>query len=463
MLGKEGEPVAPTPEKIVASPVPGLYDDEEEDTEVTPTPEVKPWGPRPHDPTPTTPTWDPWNPFKLPPGVPPKKEPKAEPKAEPKTEPKVEPKVPPTLGPVKPTLPPPPTTNPPWDPFKLPPPTQPKVEPKKEPPKTEPQPKTEPKKEPTTVWPKKEPVKEPVTPTQPVTPTKPVTPVVPAKPEKKEEPKKEESNRYDLLKIMTRAYAQAVGVYDRGSLTRADLLPNSGDGYLKIFQERQRGFGSLDLITLIIEASREIRRDFPAVERVQIGDLSDKNGGKLGGHGSHQNGLDADLAYFRKDRVEMPPTGSKPGSTGFGAGFVQKGQVLPTFDTEANWRFIQMLDHTGRLDRIFVDQRIKKEFCKLAVAKGMRDDWKETLRKLRHWPNHADHMHVRITCPKNSKGCKPIPAIPAGDGCDALLDRGGIVRTSGGFYLNAEDQRRNEAMGEDALDVPEPAIEEHGC
>jgi len=241
-----------------------------------------------------------------------------------------------------------------------------------------------------------------------------------------------------------RPWGQAFGTFDNGHLEKADELPLEGDGYLKVFQERDRGFGSLDLISLIQASSKEIRRDFPAVELVQVGDLAKEKGGNIPGHGSHQNGLDVDIVYFRKDRYVMPKTKSCPGiSTGFCEQHVDpKGRVKANFDVEANWRMIQLLDSSNRLDRIFTDLRLKKVFCEYAVAKGMRAEWGSTLRKLRHWPKHADHMHVRLTCPPNSTKCKPFAALPAGDGCGPLL---GAKNTSAAFIRMSGELDETEA------------------
>lgn len=299
-------------------------------------------------------------------------------------------------------------------------------------------PSTTPTKPPS-VWPSVHPSARPSS-TPPETTPSPV-PVAPV----------DASNAIELkssfFNFLTRPFAQAFGTFDEGRLEQPDPLPNSGEGYVKVFQERNRGFATLDLRSIVQGASKEIHRDLPATESVQIGDISDKNGGQLGGHASHQIGLDADIVLFKKDHREMRGVGSNPGATGFDEQFVdKKGKVSANFDLEANWRFIQLLESTGRLDRIFIDQHLKRAFCEYAESKGMRDEWKETLRKLRHWPNHADHMHVRISCPPNSKKCKPFPALPAGDGC------GNLNRGSGLIW-----------MGDDALSAPPEDPNEHGC
>jgi murein endopeptidase len=64
------------------------------------------------------------------------------------------------------------------------------------------------------------------------------------------------------------------------------------------------------LIRTLLAAIRAYRDADPQAPRVGIGDLSRVHGGPFGaeygglGHGSHQNGLDADVWYPRKDGTE---------------------------------------------------------------------------------------------------------------------------------------------------------------
>ncbi|MBC7385040.1 MAG: penicillin-insensitive murein endopeptidase [Cryobacterium sp.] len=276
--------------------------------------------------------------------------------------------------------------------------------------------------------------------------------------------------RFGLLTFFSRNYPQAFGGYVRGKLKNGDVLPASGEGVLKLFRARDRGYGTLDLLSLIKDAAHEIHRDLPATENVQVGDISARAGGRVGGHGSHQNGLDADIVFFKKNHRAMDPTVSKPNVTGFDESFVDgKGRMTANFDVEANWRFIQLIVSTGRIDRIFVDEKIKKSFCEFAIAKGMRPEWTETLRKLRHWRNHRDHMHVRMSCPAKSDQCLTSAPIPTGDGCGMLLDSDKV----GAFVsLGGESQMESAALNlhRDVIDrddharAPAPAdAPEDGC
>jgi hypothetical protein len=68
------------------------------------------------------------------------------------------------------------------------------------------------------------------------------------------------------------------------------------------------------LVRLVLRIAREHRRANPGAPRLLVGDLSRPRGGDFGasisgglGHASHQNGLDVDIYYPRKDRRLRAP------------------------------------------------------------------------------------------------------------------------------------------------------------
>lgn len=223
--------------------------------------------------------------------------------------------------------------------------------------------------------------------------------------------------RAEGVLVESRNYEQSIGSYATdGKLVRADNLKLESEGLVKIFRPRNRGFGSLDLISFLENSARELKRQHPEAEALQVGDTSQEKGGYISGHGSHQNGLDADLVYLRKNRRVMPTDTTN----GFDEEFVVNGRVTANFDLEGNWKLLTIMASTGRLNRVFVDGKIKKAFCDYTQANGTRAASKEILRMLRPWPNHANHLHVRLSCPAASPNCVPQAAIPAGDGCDSI-------------------------------------------
>ena len=65
---------------------------------------------------------------------------------------------------------------------------------------------------------------------------------------------------------------------------------------------------------------------------------------------------------------------------------------------------------------ILVDPLIKRALCQ-----GVRGD-RSWLKKIRPWPGHADHFHVRLLCPPGATQCVDQAPVPAGDGCGKDLD-----------------------------------------
>lgn len=114
--------------------------------------------------------------------------------------------------------------------------------------------------------------------------------------------------------------SRAVGLPYSGHLLRGVRLPAGGvdfftwDPVLKRFPNRGwRRYGTDRLLETIAQVLREYRALHPDAPRVAIGDLSRPRGGDFGprfgrpGHASHQNGLDVDIYYPRRDRLERAP------------------------------------------------------------------------------------------------------------------------------------------------------------
>ena len=207
--------------------------------------------------------------------------------------------------------------------------------------------------------------------------------------------------------------AAAFGSYARGCLAGAEPIDWNGPRHQVMRLNRNRYWGHPTLISYIdkLSASAAAR----GWNGVLVGDMAQPRGGPmLGGHRSHQIGLDADIWL-----TPMP------------------NRVL-TFEERKSLSAISMLDKTGKavdpaiwtpkhqaflktaasfpeVARIFVNPAIKVALCKAA---GTDRGW---LRKIRPWWGHKYHFHVRLSCPKGVAGCKNQAAPPRGDGCGAEL------------------------------------------
>jgi murein endopeptidase len=112
--------------------------------------------------------------------------------------------------------------------------------------------------------------------------------------------------------------SKAVGNPARhGRLRNGVQLPELGEDfftwdpiYNRIPNRDWRRWGTDRLIRTIIKVIHSYRTERDSAQRVGIMDLSRPHGGRFGrnygglGHASHQNGLDADILYPRKDGTE---------------------------------------------------------------------------------------------------------------------------------------------------------------
>ncbi len=114
----------------------------------------------------------------------------------------------------------------------------------------------------------------------------------------------------------------AIGSPEAGRLVHGVRLPAEAGSYFTwdpVLKRRPnstwRRWGTDDLVRTTLGVVREFHRDHPHAPRVGVGDLGLRQGGYFGpevgggiGHATHQNGLDVDVYYPRRDRAEQPPT-----------------------------------------------------------------------------------------------------------------------------------------------------------
>lgn len=210
------------------------------------------------------------------------------------------------------------------------------------------------------------------------------------------------------------AQSEPVGYYSNGSIRNGVELPDSGPGYMKLFLHRNRAWGTQEMIDMLITSAGLMNKKFPNKDRLQVGDISKKGGGDVTDlHSSHQNGLDVDLTYYRVNEVEQRVSQID----GFAENMVINGRLSRNFDSARNWEFIKQLHESGEVQRIFVDPVIKKELCRQARMKKELLRFDDILRSIRPYANHADHMHVRLKCPRDARNCQSQEDPPAGTGC----------------------------------------------
>ncbi|HSD88010.1 MAG TPA: penicillin-insensitive murein endopeptidase [Kofleriaceae bacterium] len=177
--------------------------------------------------------------------------------------------------------------------------------------------------------------------------------------------------------------------------TRGGFEPLAqGDGYE--LRRPSRAYGAPNVIEHLRSTIAVVRALYPEVHTLAIGDISAEHGGKLDNHVSHKTGLDVDVGFYFK---KVPD--------GYPDRFVDANATL---DLEATWALLTAFARTQDADDgvgiIFLDYAVQKKLYDWAHARGTPDEdlaqllqyprGKDAGGLVRHWPNHADHMHVRF-------------------------------------------------------------------
>lgn len=218
-----------------------------------------------------------------------------------------------------------------------------------------------------------------------------------------------------LALLSTQNYAaEAIGFYSNGSLKNGISIMDGNYKIHKLLQGRKKFFSTLELQETIGDASDYIQSVFPDAEPLQLGDLSAQHGGKAPGHSSHQNGLDVDIVYLTHNK-KLQSTNA----TYWEEDFVKNKKVTANFHVERNFELFKFLVMEKNVQRIFVDQAIKKTMCNYAKVNNIAKEKSviETLRRLRVADLHSTHLHVRIRCSANDLKCTEQAEVPAGPGC----------------------------------------------
>jgi Zinc carboxypeptidase/Penicillin-insensitive murein endopeptidase len=114
--------------------------------------------------------------------------------------------------------------------------------------------------------------------------------------------------------------SRSLGLPWDGRLVGGVQLAAEGEHYFTWDPPRRRSpnrgwrrYGNRRLVMTTVRVLEEFAAVHPEAPRVGVGDLSRRHGGDFGarfgglGHASHQNGLDVDVYYPRRDRRERPP------------------------------------------------------------------------------------------------------------------------------------------------------------
>lgn len=186
----------------------------------------------------------------------------------------------------------------------------------------------------------------------------------PAKPPKRPAPKPDPPDR---PRVEWRE-STALGSANAGSLVNGVRMPVEWPGLYTYDPRTQSPPGSPDrtwgtdtLVRQVLDLGEWWARTYPRRPRLGIGDLSLAGGGPVGGHLSHENGLDVDIRLVRADGREAP---------------------------------VDAASYDPALTQAVVDRLVSRGASLVLVGPSLALSGPPGI--VVTWPNHDDHLHVRF-------------------------------------------------------------------
>jgi murein endopeptidase len=181
-----------------------------------------------------------------------------------------------------------------------------------------------------------------------------------------------------------------------GFLPHGVELPELAD--LLHRNDARRSWGTQELIDTILVGTQEVAWKLPDADPVFIGDMSRRQGGRLGPHIEHQSGLDADIGLFTEGHHQP-------------AAYFEVVQPRD-LDAEATFTFFKALIDTGRVGYILLDPQLISRLRRYAqqhttltaseidaIFAPNGGDW-HVKSVVRPASGHRNHFHLHVACQK---------------------------------------------------------------
>jgi penicillin-insensitive murein endopeptidase len=202
---------------------------------------------------------------------------------------------------------------------------------------------------------------------------------------------------------------------------RAESIGSPNDGFLKggqhidlarpyyrvvpVYESGDVRWGHPQLVNMIDRAARNVWKRYPGAV-LDVGDLSQRGGGDLLRHHSHESGRDADLGFYvvdAKGKQVHARTFIK-----FDTNMASPTVAGAKYDLARNWAFVQELltDPVAHVSHIFIADWIRHEllaYGRVHASRGLWDRAAVALMQPHHSLAHDDHIHVRISCPHEAR------------------------------------------------------------
>jgi len=178
----------------------------------------------------------------------------------------------------------------------------------------------------------------------------------------------------------------SVGFVHSGRLVNSVRFPQEKDWLVVSPEKAYTTQETVDYLTRVI---RELRARFPEAPLLRVNQISNKDGGYIRPHKSHQNGRDVDLGFYYP-----------------GGNVVRHRAREKYIDPVMNWELVKALVTFTDVQLILVDRRVQKVLYDYALKTGEDKAWLDSLFHageasiIKHARGHRDHFHVRFFNPR---------------------------------------------------------------
>ena len=183
----------------------------------------------------------------------------------------------------------------------------------------------------------------------------------------------------------------SLGRPNGGALFGAVRMP---EGDLWTIVDTRHAWATQETVDYLVRAIRAADRRSGGGDKLFVGQLSRRSGGRLWPHASHQSGRDVDLGYYYL-----------PGTRG---GWYQQAAKV-NLDCARTWALLRaMVVHTD-VEHIFISRSVQKLLKQHALDVGEDPEWLASIFSygsahpaplIRNAMGHATHMHVRFFNPR---------------------------------------------------------------
>ena len=200
-----------------------------------------------------------------------------------------------------------------------------------------------------------------------------------------------------------------------GEGDRSESVGEPGAGWIRepsrlgpheayVLRNPERAYATGRTIERIQAGFDAVLRHDRRAPRVRVHDLSLRGGGPIDDHHTHQSGRDVDITYYQQSGCTAAE------------GCPLRPITADELDAARQWRLLHHWVARREVEVIYVDHALQAVLHREARRQGATDEqlaeWFQYPRSpsspqgvIRHYPNHADHVHVRFACDRAERRC----------------------------------------------------------